>query len=184
MTLTEIANASSSDKESSHKYFSLFYEKELSKYENENISLLEIGIEHGHSLLIWKKFFKNCNIVAVDIQDKITEDNKKSLKSKNIKLFFRDAYDKEFADTLGEFDILIDDGPHTEESQIEFLNLYCSKIKKGGVLIIEDILKEESATKFSGLIHSEFKHLSCEFLDLRNRGGSKPDNMLFVVRNK
>lgn len=184
MTLTEIAQSSGSDKETSHKYFSSFYEQELSKYENEKISILEIGIEHGHSLLIWKQFFKNCEIVGVDIEDKITEDNKKTLKSKKIKLFFNDAYNKEFVETLGEFDILIDDGPHTEESQIDFLKLYCGKIKKNGVLIIEDILREESATKFSGVIHSEFKHLSCEFLDLRNKGGSKPDNMLFVVRNK
>jgi demethylmacrocin O-methyltransferase len=183
MTLTEIASSNSSDKERSHKYFSLFYEKELSKYENEKISLLEIGIYYGDSLLIWNKFFKNCNIYAVDIEDKITEENRKFLSEKNINLFFNDAYDENFSKQLGEFDILIDDGPHTEESQLKFLKLYCDKIKKDGVLIIEDILVPESSTKFTELVQNDFNHLSCEFLDLRNKGASKPDNMLFIVRN-
>jgi predicted O-methyltransferase YrrM len=183
MTLTEIASSNSSDKERNHKYFSLFYESELTKYENQPISLLEIGIYHGDSLLIWKNFFKNCNIVGVDIEDNITSENKKLLKSKNIQLYFNDAYVKDFSDKLGQFDILIDDGPHTEESQLKFLELYCDKIKKDGVLIIEDILRETSSTKFTNFVNTNFKHLSCQFIDLRNRGASKSDNMLFVVSN-
>lgn len=184
MNLTDIARSTKSDKESKHKYFSLFYENELSKYENEDVSILEIGIYYGDSLNIWEKFFKRSKIVAVDIEDKISSENKKLLKNKNIKVYFNDAYDEEFVKTLGEFDILIDDGPHTKESQIKFLELYCSKIKKGGVLIIEDILEEKSATTFYGVVNSKFPHLSCQFLDLRNRGVPKKDNMIFVVRNK
>lgn len=184
MSLTDIARSTKSDKESKHKYFSLFYESELSKYENQKISLLEIGIYYGDSLHIWNNFFKDCSIVGVDIENVMTPENKKLSKNKNIKLYFNDAYDENFVKTLDDFDILIDDGPHTEESQIKFLELYCGKIKKGGVLVIEDILKEQSSTIFTNTVHSKFSHLSCEFLDLRNKGSSKKDNMIFVVRNK
>jgi predicted O-methyltransferase YrrM len=184
MTLTEIAKLSNSDKEHAHNYFSLFYEKELTKYENDKISLLEVGIFFGNSLPIWKKFFKNCNIVTVDIQNIISEENREILNSENIQLFFTDAYNKEFVDKLDKFDILIDDGPHTEESQIKFLELYCDKIKEGGVLIIEDILSESSKIKFEEIVKTKFPHLSYEFLDLRGPNCSKPDNMIFVVRNK
>jgi cephalosporin hydroxylase len=183
LTLTEIAKSNSSDKESSHKYFSLFYENELTKYQNVKISLLEIGIFHGNSLLIWEKFFDKAFIVGVDIKNNVTDKNKKDLENKNVKMIFNDAYEKTFVDKLENFDIIIDDGPHTEESQLKCLELYCNKIKKGGVLVIEDILKDSSSTKFIDFMKKNFKDLSYEFLDLRNKGASKPDNMLFVVRN-
>ena len=45
-------------------------------------------------------------------------------------------------DTLDrKFDIIIDDGPHTLKSQIEFLKLYRNILKPNGILIIEDLQK-------------------------------------------
>jgi hypothetical protein len=65
------------------------------------------------------------------------------LNDKNIKLRFgrssteRDAA-VEFAD--GSFDIIIDDGSHDPDIQIETFRVWFSKLNKGGIFFIEDIL--------------------------------------------
>jgi hypothetical protein len=41
--------------------------------------------------------------------------------------------------TGGHFDVIIDDGPHTLQSQIFAVNSYFPMLKPGGILIIEDI---------------------------------------------
>lgn len=52
-----------------------------------------------------------------------------------------DAYSDEYVNKFlnDYFDYIIDDGPHTLQSQLSFIDLYYPKIKKGGKLIIEDI---------------------------------------------
>jgi len=48
-------------------YFDI-YEKYFSKYRGQEINILEIGISHGGSLQLWKKYFGDkVHIYAVDI---------------------------------------------------------------------------------------------------------------------
>ena len=47
----------------------------------------------------------------------------------------------------GSLDIVIDDGPHTIESQIYFAANYSDLVKTGGLLIVEDIAGLENAKK-------------------------------------
>ena len=56
-------------------------------------------------------------------------------------LYTADAYSDIFVKLqLNDFyDYIIDDGPHTLKSQIQFIELYFPKLRKGGKLIIEDI---------------------------------------------
>lgn len=165
------------DKENPHKYCSLFYDSEFLKYKNQKISLFEIGVYHGGSLILWDEYFSDCKILGVDIKERKVLQNIEDCKNVTFKI--ADAYQKDFSDTLDSFDILIDDGPHTLESQCKFLELYCDKIKKGGVLIIEDILKYEYTEKFKQYVPD---NLMYEIKDLRSNS-SKKDNILFVVRN-
>ena len=91
-------------------------------------------------------------------------------------------------------DIVIDDGQHTLESQLECIDLYLPKLNKGGVLIIEDV---QDASHFEKFIEASEKvseddnddvEYEVECLDFRtsefheNKGWSPPDDMLFVVR--
>jgi hypothetical protein len=41
------------------------------------------------------------------------------------------------------FDIVIDDGPHTYESFEMVITKYYSKLKSGGILVVEDITNNE-----------------------------------------
>ena len=61
---------------------------------------------------------------------------------KDAKIIIEDAYSEKTASTFENnfFDYIIEDGLHTVEYQTIAIKLWLSKLKKGGKLIIEDIL--------------------------------------------
>lgn len=102
-------------------------------------------------------------------------------------IFFENAYDVEFIKNLPNFDIIIDDGPHTLPSQIEAINLYLPKLNKGGVFVIEDI---QDDSWFNSLIEESKKvsendlsdvNYEVECLDFRETLG-REDDMMFVIK--
>lgn len=118
-------------------YFDI-YEKYFSKYVGQQINILEIGISHGGSLQLWKKYFGvKVNIYAIDINPLC-----KDLEEERVKIFIGSQSDKYFlnkvAQQLPDLDIIIDDGGHTMEQQIvSFENLFL-KVKEGGIYLVED----------------------------------------------
>lgn len=125
-----------------HSYIENFYSKVLPSRKYTTMNLLEIGIAGGGSLWLWEKFFPAAHIYALDI------DSFMPMKFKGqprIHAEQGDAYSPEIVAKFkdGMFDIIIDDGPHTLESQCLFLDLYLPKLAPGGLIIIEDIFCEE-----------------------------------------
>jgi predicted O-methyltransferase YrrM len=138
------------DKDTTHSYVEI-YEQLLEPILEKDGSLLEIGIQYGGSILLWKELLKNCRIFGFDIEDKLSDSIKEYVKDypKKITLEFKDAYCQETIDHIKfiyprGFDVIIDDGPHTEESQLKCIELYLELLKDDGVLIIEDIQNFES----------------------------------------
>ena len=183
MTLIEIINQNEyivkygTDKELKHKYCSAFYEKTFYDLKDKKLNILEIGIQHGSSLVLWNEYFKNSIVYGIDnsnfIKDRLDT-------YPIIKTIIQDAYKKELTFNLPLFDIIIDDGPHTLESQIKFINNYFKKLNKNGVLFIEDIdgsfnldklVKE--ASKFTSNIRS------LEFRSNTNTG----DSLMLMIQN-
>jgi 23S rRNA U2552 (ribose-2'-O)-methylase RlmE/FtsJ len=119
-------------------YYDHFYEKHFKSYVKSPVNILEIGIRGGGSIKIWKEYFHpDSNVYGGDISpfneipncicyqaDMYTQD------SLNL---FEDLY----------FDIVIDDGPHTYESFEMVITKYYSKLKDGGILVVEDITNNE-----------------------------------------
>lgn len=169
----------STDKEFDHKYCSLFYDAEFARYQNQPVSLLEIGCESGGSLFLWNQYFKNS--VAILGVDTYTVRALHAVKDlDNVHVVEANAYEQDFVDQLPNFDIIIDDGPHTHESQCEFIKLYQDKLNQDGIMVIEDIQDIESIEVFKSLVH-ENKHY--EVHDLRESSGMK-DSLLFVIKHK
>lgn len=174
------------DKNTCHSYIENFYEKEFETYENKEIDLLEIGIETGGSLKLWKEYFYNsASIIGLDISDEKIDSNYRNISG--VDMYFGDAYDKNFSDTFDKFDIIIDDGPHTLESQLKFIELYLPKLKKDGIFIIEDVQNFEffdTLTDKSKIvcdsINNEIEYV-VEYIDLRDKKG-RWDDLLFLVR--
>src|ERR1700675_310486 len=99
-------------------YFPI-YEKHFAKFRGTNVRVLEIGIDHGGSLQLWKRYFgKYAEIFGVDI-------NPAAMFSEpQITTYCMDEVDPAIAD-LGPWDIIIDDGSHDIKHQaITFGNLW------------------------------------------------------------
>lgn len=183
MTLVEIINQNDyidkykTDKESRHQYCSSYYDPVFYNLKDKKLTILEIGIKNGSSLVLWNEYFKNSIIYGIDISNLIGDrlDN-----YPRIKIIIQNGYRDEITSNLPLFDIIIDDGPHTVESQKKFINNYFKKLNKNGKLIIEDIfgnynlnelLKE--ANKFSSNI---------KILDLRNKTKTE-DSIIMEIQN-
>lgn len=118
-------------------YFEI-YEKYFSKYRGQKLNILEIGIAHGGSLQLWRKYFGNqINIYAIDINQDC-----KQFEDATTKIFIGSQSDpkflKEVIAQLPDLDIVIDDGGHTMTQQkVSFEMLYL-KVKEGGLYMVED----------------------------------------------
>jgi 2-polyprenyl-3-methyl-5-hydroxy-6-metoxy-1,4-benzoquinol methylase len=116
-------------------YYDHFYEEHFKPYLNSPINILEIGIRGGGSIKIWKEYFHpDSNVYGGDIENFNPIDGTTCYK---IDMYTQEALDL-FEDSY--FDIVIDDGIHTYESFQKVMDLYYSKIKPKGVMIIEDII--------------------------------------------
>jgi 23S rRNA U2552 (ribose-2'-O)-methylase RlmE/FtsJ len=114
------------------------YEDFFSKYRNKNITILEIGIAHGGSLQIWRKYFgPDVKIIGVDINPEC-----KTFEEVNTSVFIGSQEDEEFLKQLKtkipKVDILIEDGGHTMKQQITTFKMLFDHVKDGGLYICED----------------------------------------------
>jgi len=165
------------DKEFDHRYCTFFYDNEFKKYKEKNIRLLEIGVNKGGALAVFHEYFSDGEIYGVDHLD--LNSSKNCSPYSRIKLFYTDAYNKDFANYLPKFDIIIDDGPHTKDSHLLCLEYYLSKLKKDGVLIIEDISDMKWTEDYIKMVPS---NMTYEIVDIRQESNMS-DSILFVVRN-
>ena len=156
-----------------------FYGDLLRYYRDRKVNVLEIGVRQGGSLLMWRDYFEAGSIYGIDLHLDAVEvefDDR-------IQVFAGDAYDPEVVDTVFQdllFDVIVDDGSHRLEDQIECLNIYAARLRPGGILIIEDI-KDVSDAKtiinsFNGRINK------CSIVDRRHCIPSLDDvNVLYYA---
>lgn len=147
-SLKQLINNDSTDKNTTHSYLET-YELLFNKRKSKTKNVLEIGIGdfgelNGGSVELWYNYFQNACIYAIDILD-ITRVLPHIQNNPRIQLFTgSNAYDQHFFETTFintniKFDIMIDDGPHTLESMIKFINLYHKLLAPGGIMIVEDV---------------------------------------------
>lgn len=117
------------------------YESELASLiaAGEPISLLEIGVQNGGSLQIWKKYLpEGSRLVGIDINP----DCSKLQLDENTSVHIADASSKEALDAvLGDmmFDVIIDDGSHQSPDVIGTYKALFSRVRGGGKYIVEDL---------------------------------------------
>jgi hypothetical protein len=168
-TLQEIINKFGSDKNLSG--YTPTYTELFESIRDKNLNLLEIGIgtvipgaqssmastqiqnyKPGASLRAWKDYFSYSFIYGGDIQEdtQFTEDR--------IQTFLFDSTNKEACDTTlkdMQFDIIIDDGWHKWEAQLNTITNLFTRVKIGGYYVIEDIEQGGGSVLFG----SEFEVL-------------------------
>lgn len=108
-------------------------------------NMTEIGIAAGQSLQAWHRYFPNSEIHGFDVKwygEGIVKDNLQHLK--RVHAHIANILDDKVTMSLLGFmpesmDVIIDDGPHTVDSQEIFLRKLFPCLKPGGYYIIEDI---------------------------------------------
>ena len=149
-----------SDKGLGYHNYTTLYHSLFSSLRDQQVNILEVGLgtnnpnipsnmgvngRPGASLRGWEEYFTHpdTKIVGLDIdKDILFQTNK-------IKTFYCDQTNATSIDTvwnsipeISEFDIIVDDGLHTYEAGISFLENSMHKLKKGGIYIVEDLLPD------------------------------------------
>ncbi len=141
--LNFLADLYKTDKWSKH-FYTPHYFFHFRKFRNKPINLLEIGIggyknphEGGGSLRMWERFFPKARIHGIDLYDK------KSLEEGRISIYTGNQVDRPFlekiSNSVGGFEIIIDDGSHVNEHIIETFKILFPLLKVGGIYVIEDV---------------------------------------------
>lgn len=142
-----------------HGYCNIYYEF-FQNLVNTNINFLEIGIFQGRSLAMWNDFFKKGSIYGIDISLKEFNLFKKELKKmgafkdKQITVKEGDSTKNKLFENM-KFDIILDDGCHKIESQINTFKNYYPLLKNGGYYIIEDLRGKYHIEKLSNFIENK-----------------------------
>lgn len=172
------------DKNSFHSYLDT-YEKILNKYKGKEINILEIGVQHGGSILLWHDFLPLANIIGTDIQNIIHEKIFDNIEPMRVRVYLSDAYSDKFISEITRdyygLDVVIDDGPHTLDSQILCLIKYIPILNQGGTLIIEDIQSIENLYLLKS-IANQIGYKNVEAVDIRHIKNRYDDLMLIAEK--
>ena len=138
-TLDNLAKSLGTDKSSEIHNYCVKYEKYLPFNRYDKLNIMEIGVLDGKSLLTWKEYFYQSNILGIDINPDCKQYEDKSNK---ISVEIGSQVDHTFLNDVmreyGSFDMILDDGSHMNEHVIfSFKHLFQS-LKSGGVYVVED----------------------------------------------
>lgn len=132
-TLHELAHGT--DKSWAHQYIHV-YQALFEPIRTKVTQVLELGIWDGGSIRMWRDYFEKAQVTGMDIADRV-----KGMEGESrITAIFTDAYTMEAVNSFTtKFDVVVDDGPHTLESQKFCAAHYSSLLSSKGILVIEDI---------------------------------------------
>lgn len=158
--LCRIMHASGSDKGLGRHNYTILYTSLLAPVRENELNLFELGIgtnnvrlksnmgkagRPGASLYAWRRYLPRTRIVAADIDSSIL------FRSDRIECYYCDQTSESSIAALWdrpelqstEFDLIIDDGLHEFDANTTFLEHSYRKLRRGGRLIVEDILTSD-----------------------------------------
>lgn len=159
-----LARLARTDKYGAHRYTPI-YHRHFRKLRRKRINLLEIGVggysdeRGGKSLDLWRAYFPRAQIAAIDIYDKTY------LSKGRVKVFRCSQTDFDglarICDSYGGFDIVIDDGSHLNEHQIETFGFLFNRLRDGGIYVVEDTQTSYWPAYGGGAVGTEEHQRSC-----------------------
>ena len=168
-----------------HKNYFGIYDRIFKKYIGKKIILVEIGVLNGGSLFMWRNFFDgNAEIIGVDLNP-----NAKKWEQHGFKIFIGDQSDpnfwRDFFKKVGNVDIVIDDGGHTNKQQVFTLLETIPNINDNGMLVVEDVhssymTKFRNPSKYSFI---SFSKTIVDELNSRSKVFGKKKNEFFTRKN-
>jgi len=139
MTLDELALKYGTDKSSKGHNYMPYYEI-FFQHLPKSTNLLEIGVDKGDSVLMWREYFPDGEIHGIDIRGDYEYLHEKGIhthivdQSSEAELkVFGSKYD-------GFFDVIACDGSHECDDDILTFNTLFPYLKPGGLYVWEDLL--------------------------------------------
>ena len=180
MNLIEIGKKYPSSKNISG--FIQLYEQYFTPFQDSKINILEIGVDNGDSLRIWREFFSKANICGIDI-------DKKNFKINNTNILQGDQSDVNFLKSLvseyKKFDIIIDDGSHQAKHIIASFNYLFNYLSDNGLYVIEDLQTSYIPRYGGSRINLKKKKSSMNFIkSLTDSINYEKNNRPFFKKNK
>jgi hypothetical protein len=95
-----------------------------------------------------------------------------------------DAYDETFFNSNFlskniKFDVMLDDGPHSVNSQQKFIQLYSQLLTENGILIVEDVQSPSYIEELNSVVPDHLKNF-VKVYDLRKQKG-RYDDLIFTI---
>tara|TARA_B110001452_G_scaffold198287_1_gene168235 strand:+ start:3450 stop:4271 length:822 start_codon:yes stop_codon:yes gene_type:complete len=164
------------------KYFKV-YDELFTPYKNKKITFVEIGILNGGSLFIWKNFFgENARIIGIDMNPEC-----KKFEKEGFEIFIGDQSDplfwESFFKKVGNVDIILDDGGHTNNQQVTTVTSCLKNINDGGIVVVEDT-HTSYMTEFSNPQKYSFINFSKKLIDDLNLNAYFKSNKYKYSYNK
>ena len=119
-------------------YFEV-YDHHFAKFRNTDVCILEIGVQNGGSLQMWREYFgPKAKICGMDIDPTC-----KKMEKEGFEIFIGDQENREFLnevkESIPQIDILIDDGGHCMGQQITTFQELFPHVNENGVYLCEDL---------------------------------------------
>lgn len=144
------------------RHFYPIYDGHFLRFRGKPLTLLEIGLGHGGSLQLWRRYFgRRARLVGVDVRPEL-----RAFAGRNTAIEIGDQGDPAFLAELvrrhGPFDIVIDDGNHHFSHQLTTFRALFPAIREGGLYACEDLCTSYWADEFGGGLRQPGTHV--EFL--------------------
>jgi len=135
-TLDSIAIKMGTDKSSKMHFYTRHYETYFESMRDLPFKLLEIGVQTGASLRMWKQYFPKAEIYGLDYYDcgPFIEDRIKIIQGAQ-----RDPKTLEKVMAEGAFDVIIDDGSHKNPDILASFEYLFPRMNPSGLYVIEDM---------------------------------------------
>jgi hypothetical protein len=121
-----------------HHYLDV-YERHFAPYRDKEFFLLEIGVDDGGSLELWRRYFDpKATIVGIDLKPTcathVDPENHVRIGPQEDPDFL-----KKVIEEFGRPDIILDDGSHFSDHQLASFSILFPYLKQGGLYAIEDV---------------------------------------------
>jgi len=161
-------------------------------YKNKNINFAEIGVAGGSSVVMWNAFFEKANLFFYDRDQSFLDNAKQYVSIKRNIFSLMDVRDvkcmiENFKSIENGLDILVDDSSHNVDDQNLIIHAALPYIKSGGMIIIEDVNRNDSEDLYFKIledIHHEFSFISFILTEHNDRfsPGYNNDKLLLLVK--
>ena len=163
------------------------YESALAAFRDRPIRMLEIGVDRGGSMQMWRRYLHHESvIVGIDINRKASQfDNPSQHLHVRIGAQQDTAFLHSVLDEFGPFDVILDDGSHMTSHMVDtFRYLFPNGLASGGVYIVEDIgTNYQKPWRDSPMTFVEFTKWIIDAMQARSQGDNHWRENFAAVRN-